>query len=159
MIGALVNQGADVTMRNLMMAVRTGHQAWNMDVSVDESFGEREGAGISNSITGQIETAYQHNCMKDAADALTPDRLAAVMQQEDWENMTPEQLKEALKAAETEDDRLDMAYAGERLSQLAESAKASHDIYAVLEKYDIPNTMSNILAMEEMIKNRYGMFR
>ncbi len=158
-IGALVNQGVDVTMRNLMMAVRTGHQAGNMDVSVDESFGEREGAGISNSITGQIETAYQHNCMKDAADALTPDRLAAVMQQEDWENMTPEQLKEALKAAETEDDRLDMAYAGERLSQLAESAKASHDIYAVLEKYDIPNTMSNILAMEEMIKNRNGMFR
>ncbi|MCI8390705.1 MAG: hypothetical protein HFI35_08510 [Roseburia sp.] len=158
-IGALINQGADVTMRNLMMAVRTGHHAGEMDYIVDDSFGERAGGGMEHSITGQIETAYQHNCMKDVADALTPDRLSAVMEQEDWENMTPEQLKEALQGAETEDDRLDMAYAGERLKELAESAKASRDIYSVLQKYDIPNTVSNILAMEEMIKNRNGMFR
>ena len=158
-IGALINQGADVTMRNLMMAVRTGHHAGEMDYTVDDSFGERTGGGMEHSITGQIETAYQHNCMKDVADALTPDRLSAVMEQEDWENMTPEQLKEALQGAETEDDRLDMAYAGERLKELAESAKASRDIYSVLQKYDIPNTVSNILAMEEMIKNRNGMFR
>lgn len=159
-IGALVNQGADVTMRNLMMAVRTGHQAGGMDITVDDSFGEREkGGGIANSITGQIETAYQHNCMKDAADALTPDRLAAVMRQEDWENMTPEQLKEALSEAKTDDAKLDMDYARERLAELAQSAKASQDIYAVLQKYDIPNTMSNILAVEEMMKHRNGTFR
>lgn len=160
-VGALVHQGAEITMRNLMMAVRSERRSGKMDYVVDESFGNMESSGYEGtSITSQIEASYQNNCLKDVLDTLTPQRLKAVMEQnEDWENMTPEQLKEALAEADTNDDQLDYAYAKEQLDELAQSAKVTQDIYTVLEKYDIPNTMSNIMAMEAMAKNRNGMFR
>lgn len=160
-MGALVNQGAEITMRNLMMAVRTERHAGKMDYTVDKDFSAQESSGYhGTSITDQIETAYQNNCIKDVADALTPDKMRSVMMQDSaWENMTPEQLKEALQQAETDEAAMDYAYAREQLAQLSQSSDAAADIYAVLEKYDIPNTMSNIMAMEAMVKNRNGLFR
>ena len=160
-IGALVQQGTEITMRNLMMAVRSEKRSGKMDFSVDESFGENKSGGyVTNSITEQMEAGYQNNCLKDVTDSLTPEKLRTVMEQTpDWENMTPEQLKEALLNVDVDESRLDYAYAKEQLLQLAESAKVAEDIYNVLEKYDIPNTMSNVMAMEAMVKNRNGMFR
>lgn len=160
-IGALVQQGAEITMRNLMMAVRSERHSGKMDYSVDDSFGAAENTGyMGTSIIDQIETSYQTNCLKDVADTLTPDKLKAVMSQTpDWENMTPEQLKAALAQVETEDAQLDYEYAKEQLEELSQSAKVTQDIYRVLENYDIPNTMSNIMAMESMVKDRNGIFR
>ena len=160
-IGALVQQGAEITMRNLMMAVRSEQRSGKMDYTVDESFGENESGGyVTNSITEQIEAGYQNNCLKDVADTLTPEKLRTVMEQnEDWENMTPEQLKEALANASVDESELDYAYAKEQLQAFTESAKATEDIYHVLEKYDIPNTMSNVMAVQELVKNRNGVFR
>lgn len=160
-IGALVQQGAEITMRNLMMAVRSERHSGKMDYSVDDSFGAAENTGyMGTSIIDQIETSYQTNCLKDVADTLTPDKLKAVMSRTpDWENMTPEQLKAALAQVETEDAQLDYEYAKEQLEELSQSAKVTQDIYRVLENYDIPNTMSNIMAMESMVKDRNGIFR
>lgn len=160
-IGALVQQGAEITMRNLMMAVRSERRSGKMDFSVDESFGENQTGGTyTNSITEQMEAGYQNNCMKDVADVLTPEKLRTLMQQQpEWENMTPEQLKEALAEVDVDESALDYAYAKEQLDMLAQTAKVAEDIYHVLDKYDIPNTMSNVMAMEAMVKNRNGMFR
>ena len=160
-VGALVNQGADITMRNLMMAVRSERRSGKMDYSVDESFGKVEGSGYSGtSITDQMEAAYQNNCVKDVADLLTPERMKVVASQTpDWEEMTPEQLKEALAQAQTDDASQDYAYAKEQLDQLSQSAKMTQDIYTVLQKYDIPNTMTNVMAMEAMVNDRNGVFR
>lgn len=160
-VGALVNQGADITMRNLMMAVRSERRSGKMDYSVDESFGKVEGSGYSGtSIIDQMEAAYQNNCVKDVADLLTPERMKVVASQTpDWEEMTPEQLKEALAQAQTDDVSQDYVYAKEQLDQLSQSAKMTQDIYAVLQKYDIPNTMTNVMAMEAMVNDRNGVFR
>ena len=35
----------------------------------------------------------------------------------------------------------------------------TQDIYTVLQKYDIPNTMTNVMAMEAMVNDRNGVFR
>lgn len=159
-VGALVNQGAEITMRNLMMAVRSERRGGKMDYAVDESFEGLQNSGyMGTSITDQIEASYQNNCLKDVADTITPDKLKTVMRQKDWDNMTPEQLKEALAQAESNDEQLKYTYAKEQLGELAQSAKTPQHIYEVLQKYDIPNTMSNVMAMEAMIKNRNGMFR
>ena len=98
-IGALVNQGAEMTMKNLLTAVRSSHKTNRMDISVDNDYGEsKEQTVNTNSITDQIETAYQTNCMKDAADLLTPGRLQQVFDQHpDWQNMTPEEFQEKSK--------------------------------------------------------------
>lgn len=160
-IGALLNQGAELTMKNLLTAVRSEKRGGKMEYAVDDAFaGVERGNAESLSITEQIEIGYQNNCLKDVLDAMTPEKLRVMMQQRpDWENMTPEQLKAALEQTETDESQTDMAYAKERLAQLEQAAGAAKDIYHVLEKYDIPNTMANVLAMEMMIKDRNQMFR
>lgn len=160
-IGALVNQGAELTMRNLMMAVRSERRGGKMDYSVDDSFGERKDSGREeSSITDQIETSYQNNCLKDVADLLTPEKIRALLSEApDWENMTPEQLKEALRQTQTNERDVDHAYAREELNRLAESAHAASDIYDILQKYDIPNTMMNVIAVQTMVQDRNRAFR
>ena len=103
-IGALVNQGAEMTMKNLLTAVRSTHKTNRMDISVDNDYGETEDQTASiNSITDQIETAYQTNCIKDAADLLTPGRLQQVFDKyPDWQNMTPEEFARALRRLQTQ---------------------------------------------------------
>ncbi len=162
-IGALVNQGADLTLRNLMMAVRTEKKANKLDVTVDESFGGQEnGSTLENSITDQIMTAYQTNCMKDAGDLLTPGKLQTVMSEHsDWENMTPEQFAAALAQADesTESTEVEQQYVKEQLAMMRQCANSSEEIYQVLQQYDIPNTMMNVMAVESMMKNRNQLFK
>ena len=48
-IGALVNQGAQITMRNLLAAVRSERHS-NMDITIDQSFGELKSGGYRDSL-------------------------------------------------------------------------------------------------------------
>lgn len=82
-------------------------------------------------------------------------------QDSDWENMTPEEFKAALELAKEQADEsgIDADYAKEQLAQLEQAANADESIYRILDKYDIPNTMSNVLAMESMLNQRNQMFR
>lgn len=164
-IGALINQGAELTMKNLLTAVRSERRSGKMEYTVDDDFAGVEKT-TENSITDQAEaayraeTSYQNNCLKDVLDNMTPEKLRLLQQQTpEWENMTPEQLKAAFARTGTEESGTDMAYAREQLAQLERAANVTEDIYQVLQKYDIPNTMANVLAMESMINDRNRMFR
>ena len=161
-IGALVNQGADLTLKNLLTAVRSGNKANTMDVTVDDEFGEAEKITAGNSITDQILIGYQTNCMKDAADTLTPGKVQNLFEQyPDWENMTPEQFAEALaQLPETTDGEIaNERYIKQQLAMLEQCANSSEEIYQILEQYDMPNTMINVMALESMLTNRNQLFR
>ena len=168
-VGALLQQGAPVTMKNLLTAVRSEHRSGKMDVSIDDSYGGLESLKTSGvSIPEQIEAGYQFTCLKDVLGEMTPGMIGAVMEQNpNWQDMTPEQLKEALtkfqgtqegEALAKEDQKLSNAYAKEQLAQFKESAEVSEDVYAILEKYDVPNTSMNLLAMDAMLANRNQVF-
>lgn len=160
-IGALVHQGSELTMKNLLTAVRSERRSGRMDIAVDDTLGKAESTGYGGtSITDQIEASYQKNCAKDVKDILTPEKVRAMLKQTpDWESMTPEQLKEALERVQTNETDVDEAYVKEQLAALEESAKAGEDIYQVLQKYDIPNTVNNIIAMQSMVKDRNQIYR
>lgn len=166
-IGALVNQGAELTMKNLLTAVRSERRSGRMEYAVNDDFaGVERASSATSSITEQIaaayqaEAEYQNNCLKDVLDTMTPEKMRMIMQQDlDWETMTPEQMKAALAQTETDESRMDAAYAKEQLAQLEQAANVTKDIYQVLEKYDIPNTMANVLAMQNLVKDRNQMFR
>lgn len=161
-IGALIQQGAPLTMKNLLTAVRSEKRSSNMDYSVDYNFDGVSGTSNGSSITDQIEAAYQNNCLKDASELLTPERAKVLFEQDsDWENMTPEEFKAALAQAkeQTDESSIDADYAKEQLAQLEQAANADESIYRILDKYDIPNTVSNVLAMESMLNQRNQMFR
>ena len=160
-IGAVLNQGANLTLKNLLTAVRSANKQKKMDISVDDNLGESEqGKGYQNSITDQIMAGYQSNCVKDAKEALTPDRLAAMVNEGvDWMEMTPEQLAEALREIDAEDAGIREAYAREQLEGFRQCANTSEEVYQLLEQYDIPNTVQNILAMEAMLSDRNQVFK
>ncbi len=161
-IGALIQQGAPITMKNLLTAVRSEKRSSKMDYSVEDNFDGVSGTSNGSSITDQIEAAYQNNCLKDASELLTPGRTKVLFEQDsDWENMTPEEFKAALAQAkeQTDESGIDTDYAKEQLAQLEQAANADESIYRILDKYDIPNTMSNVLAMESMLNQRNQMFR
>lgn len=160
-IGAVLNQGAELTLKNLLTAVRSANKQKKMDFSVDDTFGEQEqNTGYQNSITEQILAGYQNNCIKDAKEALTPERLHTLQKQGmDWMEMTPEQLAEALKEIDAEDAGVTAEFAREQLEGFKQCANTSEEVYRLLEQYDIPNSVQNILAMEKLVSDRNQIFK
>ena len=160
-IGAVLNQGADLTLKNLLTAVRSANKQKKMDITVDDSFGEKEKSnGYTNSITDQIMAGYQNNCVSEAKEALTPGRLMALEKQgTNWMEMTPEQLAEVLQQVDAEDTGVLQEYAREQLNGFRQCANTSAEVYQMLEQYDIPNSVQNILAMEAMMSDRNQLFK
>ena len=160
-IGALVNQGAEITLKNLLTAVRSGNKQKKMNFSVDDSFGEKETkSGYQNSITEQIMTGYMNHCVTDALDVMTPERLSILEKRNaDWMEMTPEQLAETLQEIDASDAGILEEYAKEQLEGFRHCANTSEEVYQALEQYDIPNSVQNILAMEAMMSDRNQLFQ
>lgn len=149
-IGSLVNQGADITMKNLLTAVRTrGKSA--MDYKVDDSFAGVERVSKGARIDEQIESAYHTNCLRDVLDTLSPEKMEFV-QDDSWLEMTPEQLKQAVYEAE-EDNALSEQYATEQLRQFNQAVSEPESVYAFLEKYDVKTTAVNLMAASRLMKN------
>ena len=160
-IGALVNQGAEPTLKNLLTAVRNLHKANHLDVSVDDNYGMSEGTeDQKTSITQQIEAAYQANCMKDAADILSPGRLQQIMEQNtNWQDMTPEEFVNALAQCADTEEEAESEILQQQMEIVQKAAESSDEVYQMLEQFDLPNTPLNVVALESMISNRNQLFR
>lgn len=157
-IGSLVNQGADLTLRNLLSAVRTG-QKGSMNYKVDDSFDGVESTINTARIDEQIMSAYQTNLAKDIEEDITPAAFAA-MQDMDWEGMTLEEFKATLEQqlAANPQDEAEEAYLKEQLSEFATVLSASEDVYTYLQKGDMDNSMNNVLAANMLLQNPSQMF-
>lgn len=149
-IGSLVNQGADITMKNLLTAVRTRGKS-TMDYKVDDTFAGVEGVSKGARIDEQIESAYHTNCLRDVLDTLSPEKMEFV-QDDSWLEMTPEQLRQAVYEAD-EDNTLSEQYATEQLRQFNQAVSVPEDVYAFLEKYDVKTTAVNLMAASRLMKN------
>lgn len=161
-IGALVSQGAELTMRNLLTAVRSAKKS-GMDYTVDDDFGGAEAVeGQAKSITEQIETAYQADCMKDVMETLTPVVMQKLLRDPGWENYTPEQLKQALadyaREAERQEQKLDDRYLQEQVEELKQAASSDEEVYRFLSRLELPNTVENILAANRLLNRRNQVF-
>ena len=149
-IGSLVNQGADITMKNLLTAVRTRGKS-TMDYKVGDTFAGVEGVSKGTRIDEQIESAYHTNCLRDVLDTLSPEKMEFV-QDDSWLEMTPEQLRQAVYEAD-EDNTLSEQYATEQLRQFNQAVSVPESVYAFLEKYDVKTTAVNLMAASRLMKN------
>lgn len=149
-IGSLVNQGADITMKNLLTAVRVrGKSA--MDYKVDDTFAGVDSVSRGIKIDSQIESAYHTNCLRDVLDTLSPEKMEFV-KYDSWLDMTPEQLRQAVYEA-NEDSALSEQYATEQLRQFNQAVSVPENVYAFLEKYDVKITAVNLMAASRLMKN------
>lgn len=161
-IGALMEQGSEFTMRNLLTQVRSGKHG-QREYTVDDEFGGAASAGQGLSITEQIEKGYQADCVRDVLDNLTPDKLGGLMEDENWLELTPEQLADKLTEFTAEenaaDTELEQAYINEKVADLEACRKAPEEVYQMLLDCDMPSTVQNVLAAYEMLENRNDAFR
>ncbi len=153
-IGALIHQGADITMKNLLTAMRSAKK--NVDYKVDDIF---EGV-VSNSkgkkIDEQILASFQTNCIKEVKELLSPEKLA---QLEEWENYTPEELLENLRELHSEESvALEKQYYTQMANEYTSVLEASDEVYAFLEKYDQKNSVNNVLAAKRLLENPSNVF-
>lgn len=169
-IGAVVNQGGELSLKNLLSAVRS-RKVYGTDVKIDESFGgieKIEDETAAESITRQIEAAYQTDCAKEAYKQLTPSALEKCMAQENWQELTPEQLlwqlREYSQVQETSEQQMQQEQYQQqesnwqmdmfRSNQTTETA-----VLQMMQEYDIPMDTYHIMAVGQMVNNRNAVFR
>lgn len=157
-IGALLQQGAPLTMGNLLSAVRSGKKS-GMDYKVDDQFGGVEGSVKGASITDQINAAYQTQCVNAVQEmAQEPEQFAHLLSEENWKDQTPEQLMEQLQQIPA-DAAAEESYQRELFRDFSDAAAVQTEVYEMLEAYDVPVTVNNVLAMEQMMANPNGALR
>ncbi|MBO5259794.1 MAG: hypothetical protein J6B26_05380 [Agathobacter sp.] len=161
-IGALLQQGAPVTMRNLLTAIRSQKKT-GMDYEIGDDFGGVKEKAYNKPIDQQIETAFIQNTASQIKDIITPEKLQG-MDQEQLMNMTPEQLQEYLQGQSTEEmaqleQQQNVEYAKEQLDYYSKAAICSDDVYAVLDHYDMKNSMMNVISVARMMENPNEMFQ
>lgn len=157
-IGALVNQGADLTMKNLLTAVRTNRNS-GINVSVDDSFGEIDTMEkLDLSISQQIEAAYQTDCAKEAFGMVTPEGIEQAAAQKAVGDMTPEELLWQLKQSQV-DTASEEAYYKEQLQEFSQAKETEAQVLQMLTGHDMPVTAYNIMAANQMLHNRNGVFK
>lgn len=155
-IGALVQQGAELSMKNLLTAVRTNHNS-GIDVSVDNNFGEIESLNTQGlSITQQIEAAYQTDCAKEALRYATPEGMQQM--QDSVQDMTPEELLWQLRDAPV-DEAAEESYYQQQLAEFSQAKQAESQVLQILAGHDMPVTAYNIMAANQLLNPRGGIFK
>ena len=152
-LGALMQQGSDITMRNLLTAVRSRKKS-GMNYEINDNFDGVQAKETGIKIDQQIEVAFQTNCVRDILDEIGPEKLH-LLGENQWQNMTPEQLAEALsQIEETPEVQQDaQRYAQEQLEEVQQALNASQEVYEYLDRYDISNSVANIMAVNNMLRH------
>lgn len=167
-VGALVQQNAQLSMKNLLSSVRTLKHG-GMDVGVDDSVGQTESVTAdAKSISAQIEAGFQTECSKAAYEQLAPEHMADMMKENAYEQMTPEEFLAGLRSAgqpesreaqETARPAAERDYAQMQLEEMQSIRGEETEVLQQLERYDMPKTLYNMLGVSQMHHRRNQSFR
>ena len=158
-IGAVVRNGQEVTLNNLFAADKS-RRASGMDVSIDDSFGERVDVSTDQkSILDQINTAYNSTLTGSILRHIRPETLKNI-QEVDYQNMSFEELNNIMRAGDTEEGQMEISE--ELLNEINDAVAYEEDVATMLEANDMPETVTNILAARQVMYGEdgiYGMVR
>lgn len=170
-VGALVNQNADITLNNLLTGVRTIKNK-GINVKVDDNFGELKSLTFqASSISDQIkvgfnqteqqnlESADYYNSLIDKAlKEMSPDKLSKVFEEGNLKDMSLEKFADEL-AKQNDNEGITKEYYEEQLKTIQKASQVEGNVIRLLSDFDQPVTISNILAAESMINKRGSMFK
>ncbi len=164
-IGMLLEQGAQVTMRNLLTATRTAKHE-NREYTIDDDFGGIEGFNKDSlSITDQIEMSIQSVSMRKVEDTITPAKLMQFNSENEYMSLTPEQLSSRLNDMDLDpqlaahEQEVSNAYNSMRREELLQSYKADRQVLDYLKSLDMPFTSNNINAITQLMAEGNSMMR
>lgn len=152
-IGALLQQGIEPTLKNLLTAVRSSKKR-GLDVKVDDSFA---GIKISNghkSISEQIEGSFMIGYYKKLADGIYDKLDGGKMKEVPADgDISLEQFSQMLEEAEP-DEEADAAYVKQQASQFRQDVDAEDAVIRELLDFEQPVTADNLLAAGLLMKER-----
>ena len=169
-IGSVLRTDREVTLGNLLQAVRT-MKLPGIDASVDENFGsllelqykhkpitEQIAVGFAGRETA--ETAYYSSLVDDVMDEINPAKLSEVSDGsiDELLGTSVEMLAENLKKA-SGNPVLENDYYEQKASELRETVEGGREARAYLDSMQIPVTIENLSAAEQMIQNGYQPLR
>lgn len=160
-IGSLVNQGAELSFKNLLSAVRSRKKS-NIDISVDDDFGglesvNQKGESISDQINTMQKVKYNENLVKDVLDNMEPSALADMNFNSE---ITLEEIAEQLKAYGDENSqKTERQYQSQLLDDIRKITDIEDSVIESLTDFDQPVTVDNLLAAAYMKQNRGATFK
>lgn len=168
-LGALLNQGADITMRNLITGTRS-YKAKSMDVTVDdtvEGFTTQSTSALdmmqaietafeqnAGSEEGQNKQAYYEGLLQQAFEQMAPEKMKGL----NLNTISLESFADAMLQGE-EDATLNTAYQSEQMASVEEAARSEDRLIKTLLKYDQPVTVNNLLSAGVLMNNRGSVFK
>lgn len=149
-IGALISQGTEVTLRNLMTAVRSSKHT-GREYEVSDKFGQLDEMVVTDlSITEQIEKVFLTDRCRDAKETMTPAKMKA-FGEDAILSMNPNEFATAME--ETLDEQSEIAYNQYVTEQLKSAIKADESVAAILDEYNVPHSANMIAAVEALISD------
>ncbi len=159
-IGQLMAQGADITLKNMMTAAKSRrHQ--NREYKIDDDFGFAEFDKKALTITEQIEMAFQTKRMKDAGELLSPQKLLAFDDEDSYLSLSPDAFAEALESGreDTSWERQEKEFEKVHQARIKEAVAAEERVYDFLSRFDLPESPANLEAFSRMLSDRNDMYR
>ena len=152
-IGALINQGTEVTLRNLMTAVRSSKHT-GKDYEVNDKFGQLEEMVVKDlSITEQIEKVFLTERCRDAKEAMTPAKMH-ILGEDTILNMNPDEFATAMEEAVSDvEEQAESQYNQYVTEQLKEALQSTADVESVLNQFNIPTSANMVAAVEAILQN------
>lgn len=185
-IGAMVKAGGELTLKNLLTAVRILKHG-TMDERIDDEFGSlTKATGYSNSITAQIDAAfYGEKLVREIQKEITPNTLKEVMSFSDTTifDDTLEEFSEKLAKVQGQvsknssqsntgaDELLEETlnnkdlsheahlYERNRLERIREVANDSSEELRFLKDYGLPNSINHIVATKELLNQNENIYQ
>jgi hypothetical protein len=179
-LGSVLKADQEVTMQNLLTAVRT-FKSGGVDTAVDDGFGSLEELSYSReSITDQLNTSfnqsrqtggpleipgkltekfnYTNRLLKDIMDEITPDKLNNLGNTKELLNMSAEALKEGLEVT-SENTDTDSQYWSQKLVDYQEVMNQSEGALKLLNTYDVPASLPNIQAAKDLLSTDQSFYK
>lgn len=172
-VGAVANSGREMTLNNLLSAVRTSRHG-KVDASVNDSLGGLQELNLrGTSISEQIEGAftYEQTVASRIMDGITPEAIAQAADSEvnsenaemisenagtngsaNTVNMSLEQLAARVSAADVSEEN--EIYAQMKTERVLEATGNSRTEQAFLAAYQQEMTVNSLQAAKELLSNR-----
>lgn len=167
-IGMVINQKMELTLKNLLSAVRTKTVS-GMDVSIDDSFGmlsdlqftkERISDQIETSFMEPEKTSYYQDVVTRILEEISPQKVNEGLKngRNEFMDMSLERLQDMLEQ-EVEGDKSDIEFTQYQMQKLQEVAKTEKEAVAFLENYQLEPTIGNIVAVTSFYQKGKSFFK
>ncbi|MEG1742322.1 MAG: DUF6240 domain-containing protein, partial [Acetivibrio sp.] len=178
-IGAVLHNNMDLTLKNLLTAVRS-KKASGSDITVNDDFGNLESVTFSKeSITSQIEAGFSSENMENQKESgsqqekiyyqevlerilneISPDKLNQITKDEknNLINMTLENLQNNLEQV-NENNRENREYASYITEKLRETLKMETSGVSFLEGFQMEPTIKNIVSANTFFTENKSFFK